>query len=183
MSLSRSGLAGWLLGCVLPRRELEIIIGDLEEEYALRCRSTPDASRWYWIQVFRSLPPLLWAPVRRGGWLPTLGVALAACVVQALVELTTKLALVDLLPAGARSLDFLTLLVTLPSFTILSYLATRVFPGAATMLAGIVLFAVFLQVAVQDGQGMTIWTQLSALCAGPSMAFTGGVFARRTRRS
>lgn len=183
MRLSRSRVASWVLACALPPQDLELIIGDLEEEYVLRSRSTPGAFRWYWAQIIRSMPVLLWTPVRRGGWLPTLGAAVGACAVQAMIELATKFAILSLFPPDAWWPAVVTLVVTLPSLAFLSYLATRICPGAATMLTALVAIAVVIQLIVKNGHGMTFWTQLAALFVGPSMAFTGGVLSLKTRRS
>jgi hypothetical protein len=152
-------------------------------------RVTPDVSvpgvavpgRWYWAQIVRSMPVFLWLPVRRGGWLPTVGVALGVCAVQAMIELTTKFAVVGLFPSDSRWPAILTLAVTLPSLALLSYMATRIRSGAATMLTVVVVFAVVVQLAVKDGFGMTMWSQLATLVVGPSMAFTGGVLSMKTR--
>jgi hypothetical protein len=183
MRLSRSRVANWVLACALPPQELEIILGDLEEEYALRSRSTPGAFRWYWAQIVRSVPVLLWTTVRRGGWLPTLGVALGACAVQAMIELTAKFAIVGLFPPDARWPAVLTLVVTLPSLMLLSFLATRIRPGAATMLTALIVLAVVIQLTVKNGLGLTFWTRFASLFVGPSIAFTGGVLSLKTRRS
>jgi hypothetical protein len=180
-SLSRSRIAAWVLACALPAEDVEIILGDLEEEYALRSRSTRGSLPWYWAQIVRSMPVFLWLPVRRGGWVPTLGVALGACAIQAMIELTTKFAIVGLFHPDARWPAFITLMVTLPSLTLLSYLAARIRPGAATMLTAIIVFAVVLQLVVKDDHGMTFWAQLATLFVGPSVAFTGGVLSLRTR--
>jgi hypothetical protein len=183
MRLSRSRVASWVLACAVPPQDREVIIGDLEEEYALRSRSTPGACRWFWAQIVRSIPVLLWTPVRHGGWLPTLGVALAGCAVQAMIELTTKFAIVRLFPLDARWPAVLTLVITLPSLALLSYLATRIRPGAATMLTALIILAVVIQLTVKNGPGMTSWTRFAALFVGPSTAFTGGVLSLKTRRS
>jgi hypothetical protein len=102
---------------------------------------------------------------------------------QAMIELTTKFAIVGLLPPDARWPAFLTLAVTLPSLTLLSYQATRIRPGAATMLTAVVVFAVVLQLTVKRRHGMTFWTQLATLFVGPSMAFMGGVLSLKARHS
>jgi hypothetical protein len=72
--------AGWLLECLVPSRELEFVIGDLVEEYALRSRgsSTFPAAYWYTMQVCRSILPLLWTSTARAGWPGTLAIAGAA---------------------------------------------------------------------------------------------------------
>lgn len=101
--LSRAHVATWLLAFVLPGQGVETIIGDLEEEYASRSQSRPGAARWYWAQIVRSIPVFLWLPIQRSGWRSTFGVALAACAMQAAIELTTGLAVHELSPPDADS--------------------------------------------------------------------------------
>ena len=179
--LSRSRIAAWVLACALPPQDAEIVIGDLEEEYALRARSTRGPLRWYWAQIVRSMPVFLWRPIRRGGWFSTLGVALGACAMQAMVELSTKFAIVDLVPQVAAGPAVLTLVVTLPSLMFLSYLASRIRPGAGTVLTAVIVFAVVAQLLVKDGHGLTIWMRLATLVVGPSVAFTGSVLSLKMR--
>jgi len=175
--------AGRLLACVLAPRDVEATIGDLEEEYALRSQATSlaSAAQWYWSQVARSIPVFAWASVRRGGWGSTLAVALGACVVQAAVELATKVAMSAAVTPDTRLPAILTLVVTLPTLVFLSYLAARIRPGGATMLAALILIAVFLQLALKTNAGLPVWNQIAALVVGPSAAFAGGVLLLKAR--
>lgn len=76
-------LATWLLSRLLPERDRDAVLGDLVEEYALRLRSASPStvSRWYWGQVYRSIPPVLACTIRRGRWLGTIAVAGAVYLV------------------------------------------------------------------------------------------------------
>jgi hypothetical protein len=84
-------LADWLLACAVAPDERRALLGDLVEEYAIRRRDTSRvaASCWYGTQLLRSIPWLLWIPVRRSGLIATIGVTLMACAAQAAVELLT----------------------------------------------------------------------------------------------
>src|SRR5262249_43603542 len=73
----------WLLGCLLSERDREAVMGDLAEEYALRARS---ASLWYWGQVYRSVPSILWRSARGGHWLPALSVAMGVYIAAGAAE-------------------------------------------------------------------------------------------------
>ncbi len=55
-------LASRLLRACAPRADAEWIVRDLEEGMQLlaRSRGLRAAKRWYWAQVLRSLPPLVW---------------------------------------------------------------------------------------------------------------------------
>src|SRR2546425_11109058 len=80
--------ATWLLGCLLPQRDREAVLGDLIEEYAIRARSASPSTvaRWLWGQVYRSVPLVLWSAIRRRGSLSTLSVALGAYIVAGTLE-------------------------------------------------------------------------------------------------
>jgi hypothetical protein len=175
----RSRWSRWILGCVLTVRDVDAVMGDLTEEYALRSRSTAatHASRWYWGQICRSIPPLLWASIRRGGWLSTLAVAAGACTVQAIVELTTKSAISSLVASHA-GLGPSTLIVTLPTLVLVSYFAARIRPGAAVAMAALIVIAVVAQL-VMRGDQLPLWSQIAALLIGPAAAFSGGVLSLR----
>jgi hypothetical protein len=175
--------AGWLLACVLPPCDVEVAIGDLEEEYALRSEATSltSAAHWYWGQVGRSIPVLALASIRQGGWASTLAVAVGACIVQAIVELTTKFAISAVVMPDTRLPAILTLFVTLPTLVFLSYVAARIRPGGATMLTALILIAVLLQLGLKTNAGLPVWTQIAALVVGPSAALTGGILSLKVR--
>ena len=92
---SPAPMATWLLERVLPERDREAILGDLIEEYELRARSTTPwmVSRWYWGQVCRSIPRMVWGSVSRGRWLPTLGVAMGAYIAAGALEFAGTVAI------------------------------------------------------------------------------------------
>ncbi len=50
-----------LLAAVAPTHDYEIVAGDLHEEYLgiLRSRGVKAANRWYWAQIFLSIPSLV----------------------------------------------------------------------------------------------------------------------------
>ena len=75
----------------------------------------------------------------------------------------------------------LTLSVTLPSLTLLSYQASRMCPGAATALAAIGIFAVGLQLvlAATMGRGLPPG-KMAALVVVPWVALKGGFWGLRT---
>lgn len=135
------------------------------------------------MQIVRSIPFFLWLPIQRSGWRSTLGVALAACAMQAAIELTTGFAVHELSPPDAQWPGVLTLVVTLPSLILLSYHATRIRPGASAALATVAAFAILVQLLLAEGagRGMPLGS-LSGLVVGPSMAFTGGFLALKQRQ-
>jgi hypothetical protein len=166
---------------VLSPQDLEVMIGDLEEERRLRSVSMPpqQVAGWYWSQVLRSVPPLLWASIRRGGVLTTVATAVAAVIVQANVELATKSAMSSLIAYDAPMPALLSLFVTVPTLVFVSYVATQIRPGAAVALTALIVLAVTVELIVKTGYDMSIWNQVAALLVGPSAAFAGGVLAVR----
>jgi hypothetical protein len=183
MRVSRPRVASSLLGWILPARDVEVVIGDLEEEYRLRSPASGSALPWYWMQVFRSMPVLLWVSIRRGEWLLTAGVVIAACVVQAAIELTVNAARSNLVSPDTSWPVALSACVTLASLLAVSYAATRIRPAAGMWLTAMVVVAVAVQVAFKGSQGAAMWIRLSTLLLGVSMTMAGAMLSRRTRRS
>jgi hypothetical protein len=176
----RSPLASWILGCVVSRRDLEIVMGDLLEERELRSASASraGASRWYWGQVCRSVLPLVVASVQRGGWPSTLSVAAAACGVQAVIELSARSIVSNLAAADSGIAAALSWSVGFPSLVLVSYCATRIRPGAAAVLTAIIVVAVVVQPFFK-GDTMPVWKQIAALFVGPIGALAGGAISLR----
>jgi hypothetical protein len=179
---SRTRAASLLLAFVLPADDIEHVVGDLEEELA----SSPlrRGHRWYWSQLARSLPSLAWLPIRRTGWLKTLAVAVAACVVQAGIELVVGSALYQLSWHEARWATAISMAITLPSLVFVARFAARISPGSATAVAAIaacVIIGRILAVAVAGHQLPS--EALAALVLVPSLAFTGGALACKIRRA
>jgi hypothetical protein len=77
-----------LMESVLPRELGELVVGDLNEEFALRTRSQPSAgaTAWFAMQAAASVPRLLVLSVRRLSWLKSFGVAVVAYLALGLVE-------------------------------------------------------------------------------------------------
>jgi hypothetical protein len=179
-------VATWLLGCFLPASYRGAILGDLVEEYEIRARSAsrPAATRWFWRQVWCSIPPVLWLGIRRGAWLTTVGVAIGAYVVAGMIEFAGVAAIVRLLGPDAWALRALSALVGLGTIVMGGYFAARIRPGAATALAVIVLLVVVtLFVAVPESA--PLWYGLTFLMVGPVAALAGGALCRirRPRRT
>lgn len=134
-------MATWLLERVVPESNRDAVLGDLAEEYALRARSADSltVSRWYWGQVYRSIPRMVWGSVRSGRWLSTLGVAIGAYIAAGALEFAGTAAISRLLAPDASVYTLLNVVVGLTTMGIGGYFATWIRPGAATALAGIVI--------------------------------------------
>jgi hypothetical protein len=180
--VSRARGATWLLTGLLSGEDAEMIVGDLEEESALRAESRLASNAWYWVQILRSVPVFAWLPIRRGGAVATFAVALTVCSLQAAIELTTGFAVIELLPADAIWAPALALAVTLPSLVFLTYVGTRFRPGAATAVALVAAAAITgqLLLTAEAGRDMPLGT-VASLVIAPSMAFVGGFLSSSTR--
>jgi hypothetical protein len=177
--LLRTRVATTLLTFVLPLEDVEAIIGDLEEEET--SRAWGDA--WYWAQVMRSVPAVLWLPTRRSGWLATWSVAVTACVVQIAIEVSTGLAIRRFAPLDAQWPPVVAIVVTLASLIGVSFEAARIRPGAATAFAGLAVCAITFQLAVaaQAGSSLPVG-MLAALVVAPGTALAGGFLSSKARR-
>jgi len=178
-------IATWLLGCLLPLTDREAVLGDLIEEYAIRARSDPASmvDRWYWGQVYRSIPQAQWSAIRRGGAVTTLGTALAAFIAAGALEAATLAALAKVLGGDANQPTALSVVVGLATIVLGGHIAARIRPGAAQALAGIEMIAVvILMVTMTDSA--PLWYGLTFLIIGPLAALAGGTLhvGRRTGR-
>jgi hypothetical protein len=171
-----------LLGYFLPELDRQAILGDLVEEYGIRVRSasTSNATSWYWSQVGRSIPPVLWASIRRGAWLSTVGVAIGAYVVAGMIEFASVAVLAKLLSPVGRVFTVLSVIVGLATMALGGYFAAWVRPAAATILAGIVIIViVVLFLTMRDSA--PLWYGLTFLIFGPLAALGGGALCRVKR--
>src|SRR5262245_34752215 len=103
--MSRSAKAGWrasILRSLAPDCDVEAMLGDLTEERASRRRRAPRSSHgpWYWGQVLRSTPELLWASVTGRGWPTTWGAACLLYVAAAAVQFASSAVLSKAMEAG-----------------------------------------------------------------------------------
>jgi hypothetical protein len=173
-----SRLADWLLACAVAPDERRALLGDLVEEYAIRRGDTSRvaASCWYGTQLLRSIPWLLWIPVRRSGLMATIGVTLVACAAQAAVELLTARVLPRVVDVTARGYLPVALAVVVGSLVVVSYVASRVRPGAGTLLGLIVIVTMLARVLHSGMTGVDLSTALEGMCAS-SAAFVGSALA------
>jgi hypothetical protein len=177
----RAQLATSLLSCVLPQQDVETIIGDLEEEYVERSQCRSERVSWYWIQVVRSLPTLLWLPIHRNGWRSTIAVAFVACAAQAAIEVGTGVTLFLLSSSDAWWSSGVALLVTLLSLVVVSYHGTRVRPGAAALIALTAVVATAVKWLFSGAGRDVVAGQLVALLVLPTTALMGGALSLRLR--
>ena len=175
-------VATWLLGCFLPELDREAVLGDLVEEYGIRVRSASisNAAGWYWSQVWRSIPPVLWIGIRRGAWLSTVGVAIGAYIVAGMIEFVSVAAMARLFNPVGQTFPVLSVIVGLATMVLGGYLAAWIRPAAATVLAAIVIIViVVLFVTMRDSA--PLWYGFTFLIFGPVAALAGGTLCRVRR--
>jgi hypothetical protein len=175
-------VATWLLGRAVPESNRDAVLGDLAEEYALRARSRDGAtvSRWYWGQVCRSIPSVMWDAIRSGRWLSTFGVALGAYIFAGIVEFGATTAISRVLAPNSSVFTVISLIVGLATMTLGGYLAARIRPAAVTALAGIVMIVVAVLMVTVSGSA-PLWYGLAFLIVGPLAALAGGALGRGRR--
>ncbi len=172
--------ATWFFGMFLRQRDKEMLLGDLIEEHVLLASTLGrhHASRWYWNQMVRSAPSVLWANIRRGVWLRTLGAVLVGYLVVALLVIAGDLAMSRLLRASTLSYSFVSLAVAIPAMMLGGYLAAWIRPRAAIGLA--IFSAVMGGVSIAlTGDRAPLWYQIALIITGPLAALAGGLIRIR----
>jgi hypothetical protein len=172
----------WLLHSLLPARELEYVMGDLVEEYALRSAgsSTLPVRYWYTMQVCRSIVPLIWTSIARAGWLSTLSIAGAAWVSASVVEALATALLQQLLAPDSLLFTVGSAAIGLATIAAGGYVAGSIKPQSSIVMAAIVLVVVVTLMATAAGSA-PLWYALVFLVVGPVAAVSGGVIASRGR--
>jgi hypothetical protein len=183
----RLGPARWVIRVLersTPERHRDAVAGDLLEEHELRTRSeaSPAASRWYWSQVGRSVPRLLWATAKSGVWVATLGVGFAAWLAAGMVETAASVGISRLAAPGAGTRTILDLVVGLMTIGLAGYFAGRIRPGAAGALAMITVVSVALLMTMAS-RSAPLWYGTAFLVFGPLASVAGGACCSRRRAS
>jgi hypothetical protein len=165
-------LATWVLSRLVPESERDPLIGDLAEEYVLRSKATSSsaARKWFLWQVCASVPPLLWARLRRPMWLATFGLALAAYIAVGIVDIVTNWVISRFNP--------LSLLLSFPMVVLIGYCAARFRPKAATVLAAMMLVSVTVM-TVTTTETVPLWYRIAYFFVGPAAVLIGGALRHR----
>ena len=179
--------ASWIIEYVLPVPYRESMLGDLIEEYALllESRSYPSASRWFWSQTCRSIPPLAWFHLRSGRWLMSLGTAIGVYIFMGMLKFVADLVISKILVPQPTTYVILAPIVFLATTLTGGLVATRIRRGAAIFLALIVLMTVAVLIELRV---CTIpvppWYQLGFLILGPlTVLITPAIFWRLKSRA
>jgi hypothetical protein len=164
---------------LVPLRTLDAALGDLAEEYALRAQGTTPrrASRWYWGQLARSLPQLMWIDIRVQGWVSTIAAAIGAWVIASVVESIADVALVAWSGSASAITGVPGALIGLTTLALGGYLAALVRPAATKVLAGIIALVVCVLMLAGAGDA-PLWYGVAFLVFGPLMSIAGGAWRK-----
>ncbi len=140
--------ACWLLESVVPNPYREAMLGDLIEEYALRVESASrfTASRWFWSQTCRSVPPIAWSSVRSGNWLISVSIAMGVYIFVGTLKFAADLMISKLVSAEQTTHVILPPIVFLTTTAIGGCVAARIRRSSTIFLALIVTITVAVSI-------------------------------------
>lgn len=175
-------VALWILSRLLARPDRDAFLGDLAEEHALRARSgATDNSWWLWSQVTRSVPPLLWAAVRRSRRIALVAAGVAAYALMTVVQSVGHIVLAKVLPPSPIAQMAASLSFTLAVMVLGGYVAGRIRPGAHVVVALVSALSV-IDFMVGNAGDVPHWVSLMWLVACPMTALLGGALTRQEVR-
>jgi len=162
--------ACWLLASVLPGMDREAMLGDLIEEYGLRVDSTSPfkASRWFWGQVCRSFPSIVWSLLWSGRLLISANIALGVYILMATLKLSTELMIAKLAAPGETARVILAPILFLATAAVGGCVAARIRYGTTLVLATMVLITVVVLIRIKIcSVPVPWWYQFGFLTLGP----------------
>jgi len=176
----------WILTWLLPSAHAEALLGDLLEERRLRLQlhvsSPASVARWHWMQLALSLPVLLWASFYRRSSFLTLGTAVVSYLAAGGVVFVLRAALLPMTTSTFARTVIDVLLCGVLAMTAAGYVAASIRPGAAPLLAVLVLVAMSMMMAF-DLAGVPLWYEGSFLVIGSLAPIAGAALSRRWRKA
>jgi hypothetical protein len=175
-------LACWLLESVLSDNYREAVLGDLTEEYSLRIESTSrfTASRWFWSQACRSVPPTVWSSLRSRDCLVSISVAIGVYVLIGTLKFAADWTISKLVAPDQATYVVLAPIVFLATSAIGGCVVARIRRGAAIFLALILMITVAVLIKAQVCSiPVPWWYQFGFLALGPlAVIIPPAVFGR-----
>jgi hypothetical protein len=162
--------ACWLLESLLPDPYREAALGDLIEEYALRIESTSrfTASRWFWSQACRSLPPTVWSLLRSRDCLISISIAIGVYIFMGTLKFAADWIISKLVAPDQSTHVVLAPIVFLTTTVIGGCVAARIRRGATIFLALMVTITVAILIDVKVCSiPVPWWYQFGFLTLGP----------------
>ena len=171
-----------LLETVLPDPYREAILGDLIEEYALRIESTSrlTASRWFWSQACRSVPPLVWSSLRSRDCFIRINVAVGVYFFMAALKLAGLWTITKVVSPSQTTDVILAPILFLTITAIGGCVAARIRRGATVFLAlrVAITVAILIELKVYTAP-VPWWYQFGFLTLGPlTVIITPRLFGR-----
>ena len=162
--------ACWLLESLLPDPYREAALGDLIEEYALRIESTSrfTASRWFWSQACRSLPPTVWSLLRSRDCLISISIAIGVYIFMGTLKFAADWIISKLVAPDQSTHVVLAPIVFLTTTVIGGCVAARIRRGATIFLALMITITVAILIDVKVCSiPVPWWYQFGFLTLGP----------------
>jgi hypothetical protein len=168
-------LSTWAVEWLLPRPLVDEVVGDVVEEFELRCRSSAGSAseRWVVSQICRSLAPVIWMSMRREGWLVTVGAGVGCFIVVTFVEAAADALILPTLAAHAQLQAGVGLLLGLSAMALGGYLAARI-RSAAPIVLSVMIFTTVAVLMRMGAGSVPLWYQLGFLIVGPLASLKGG---------
>lgn len=169
-------LCSGLVECLLPRDLGELVVGDLNEEFALRVRSMSraQATSWFLVQAAASLPGLLMLSGRRGSWFKSLGVAVAAYLALGFVEPYMHRAVSALFEPGFHAQLVLDLTVGFVACACGGFVSTWIHRGSA-LLYSVIGTALLAWMMTRANPDLPSWFLAAFLAIALVAPLAGGV--------
>jgi hypothetical protein len=181
-----------LMECLLPRDLGELVVGDLNEEFALRVRSMScaRATGWFAIQAAVSVPRLLVLSCRRLSWFKSLGVAVAAYLALGMVEPYMHRFVSLIVQPGFNVQLVLNLCVGFTACACGGFLSTWIHRGSAVLYSLISAGILASMVMTRMSPDLPLWFPAAFLVVALVAPIVGGVvfiscanrLTRRNRR-
>jgi hypothetical protein len=171
--------AARLLSCLLRDGDGVALLGDLAEERTRRSRGgAREAARWYRRELYSSLSAVVWLraaeSVRRAPW----GVACAAYLGVAVLEVLTLLVFSRAWPGGSYESSAGRLVLEFPGIAAIAYVAASFRRGAPFVLGGMMLVVATL-ISAFTSETLSMTFIVAFVGAGPMAAWLGGLLRRR----
>jgi hypothetical protein len=173
--------ACWLLESLLPGPYRDAVLGDLIEEYALRIESTSrfTASRWFWSQACRSLPPTVWSLLRSRDGLISISIAMGVYIFMGTLKFAADWMISKLVAPDQTTHVVLAPIVFLTTTVIGGCVAARIRRGATIFLALMVTITVAILIDVKVCSiPVPWWYQFGFLTLGPLTVIIPTLFGR-----
>ncbi len=165
-----------LMECLLPRDVGEFVVGDLNEEFALRVQSMSRAGATWWfvMEASRSIPRLLMLSGRGSSWFKSLGEAAAAYLALGFVEPYVHRLLSAFVEPGFQVQLVIDLFVGYMACACGGFLSTWIHRGSA-LLYSVISTAVLASMTTRASPDLPPWFLTAFLVIALVAPIVGGI--------